>query len=149
MRLDKPLPDSVSLLHDDFEWVQPLDYEHVPFHCHRFHALGHLFRDCPLNLNSVNVAPSGQTDQEGFTKIASRKRSHKKPPSGKKPLLDAASIPSTSNSFEVLSDPSADHLLHTPLILRPQPPLGCQFPPGLSQEGKQEIRVKRERYGGG
>lgn len=32
MQLDKPLPDLVSPFHDDYEWVQPLDYEHVPFH---------------------------------------------------------------------------------------------------------------------
>lgn len=58
MQLDKPLPDLVSILHDDFEWVQPLDYEHVPFHCRRCHALGHIFRDCPLNAKAQHTDPS-------------------------------------------------------------------------------------------
>jgi len=31
IHLDKALPDSVSLSHDECEWTQPLDYEHVPF----------------------------------------------------------------------------------------------------------------------
>ena len=34
MHIVKTLPDSISLLHDDFEWIQTIDYEHVPFHCH-------------------------------------------------------------------------------------------------------------------
>ena len=33
MHLDKALRDSVSLSHRDNEWIQPLDYEHVPFRC--------------------------------------------------------------------------------------------------------------------
>lgn len=33
MCLDKALPESVSLSHRDEEWIQPLDYEHVPFRC--------------------------------------------------------------------------------------------------------------------
>lgn len=43
MCLDKALPDLVSLFHDDCEWIQPLDFEPVPFHCRKCHALGHLF----------------------------------------------------------------------------------------------------------
>lgn len=31
MRLVKALPHSVSLSHRDNEWIQPLDYKHVPF----------------------------------------------------------------------------------------------------------------------
>ena len=47
MRLDIALPDSVSLYHDDFEWIQPLDFEHVPFCFRKCHIHGHLFRDSP------------------------------------------------------------------------------------------------------
>jgi len=49
MHLDKALPDSVSLYHDDFEWIQLIDYEHVTFRCRKCHAHGHLFHDFPLN----------------------------------------------------------------------------------------------------
>jgi len=85
MRLDKALPDSVSLSHDDYEWIQPLDYEHVPFRCHKCHAHGHLFRDCPLNIKAPVSDPSDMSTQEGFTKVHNRKRAHKKPAPGRKP----------------------------------------------------------------
>jgi len=85
MRLDRPLLDSVSLFHDDYEWIQPLDYEHVPFRCRRCHALGHLFRDCPLNVKAQTSDPSEKTDQDGFTKVASRKDRTRNPPQGRNP----------------------------------------------------------------
>lgn len=106
MRLDNALPDSVSLFHDDFEWIQPLDYEYVPFRCRKCHAHGHLFRDCPQNAKSTAPEVSDQQAQDGFTKVPSRKRARKKPSTGKKPHPDQASIPSTSNSFEVLANTS-------------------------------------------
>eukprot|EP00253_Pinus_taeda_P017393 PITA_17393 len=49
MDLKQPLPDMVRFLHEDVEWIQLIDYEHVPFRCRKCHNLGHLFRDCPLN----------------------------------------------------------------------------------------------------
>ena len=49
MRPNKALPDLVSLYHDDYEWIQPLDFEHVPFHCRKCHVHGHIFLDFPLN----------------------------------------------------------------------------------------------------
>lgn len=49
MHLVKALPYLVSLFHDDFEWVQSIDCEHVPFHCRKCHEHEHIFRDCPLN----------------------------------------------------------------------------------------------------
>jgi len=127
MRLDKALPDSASLYHDDFEWIQPLDFEHVPFQCRKCHAHGHLFLDCPLNAKPQTSDPSDKSAHDGFTKVANRKRSHKKPSSGKKPLQDATSIPSTSNSFEVLAktseDPPQNIFPIPPLIITTSPPL--------------------------
>eukprot|EP00253_Pinus_taeda_P024996 PITA_24996 len=108
MHLEKALPESISLFHDDYERTQPLDYEHVPFHCRKCHALGHLFRDCPLNAHTQASEPAGRANHEGFTKVTSRKRSHKKPSSRKKPHQDAASIPSMSNSFEALATTQAN-----------------------------------------
>eukprot|EP00253_Pinus_taeda_P010957 PITA_10957 len=31
----------------DEEWVQNVDYEHIPFRCGKCHEHGHLYRDCP------------------------------------------------------------------------------------------------------
>lgn len=71
MRLNEALPESVSLSQRDEEWIQPLDYEHVPFRCRRCHALGHLFRDCPLNTKATSHDPSVSASQDGFTKAPS------------------------------------------------------------------------------
>jgi len=104
MDLKQALPDTVSLFHEDVEWIQLIDYEHVPFRCRKCHDLGHLYRDCPLNRK-----PSVQTDPEnptpdGFTKVLNRRRGNKKSAvSTKIPPVDQ-SKPSTSNSFEALAN---------------------------------------------
>lgn len=41
------LLDEVILEVFDEEWVQIVDYEHIPFRCRRCHEHEHLFRDCP------------------------------------------------------------------------------------------------------
>lgn len=84
MRLGKALTDSVILPHDDFEWIQPIDYEHVPFRCRKCHAHSHLFRDCPLNAAPKPTEHSEKSDSEGFTKVTNRKKHTKKPPHGPK-----------------------------------------------------------------
>jgi len=102
--LKQPLPDTVSLSHEDVEWIQLIDYEHVPFRCRKFHDLGHLYRDCLLNSK-----PMAQGDQEnqiadGFTKVTNRRRGNKKNPFHTKSTQKDPPKPSTSNSFEVLAN---------------------------------------------
>jgi len=80
MHLTKALADSVSLFHDDFEWNQPLDYEHIPFRCRKCHEHGHLFRDCPLNSLSKPSANDSNKDSEGFIKVPNHRRHAKKNP---------------------------------------------------------------------
>ncbi|XP_057828729.1 uncharacterized protein LOC131039916 [Cryptomeria japonica] len=40
--LSKPLPDAVDMCVGSYSWVQQLDYETLPFHCHLCHEYGHL-----------------------------------------------------------------------------------------------------------
>ena len=54
MHIAKTLTDSIMLSHEDTEWVQLLDYEHVPFKCRKCHEHGHLYRDCPKNKISMD-----------------------------------------------------------------------------------------------
>ena len=112
MQLDKALPDAVSLFHDDFEWIQPLDYEHVPFRCRRFHAHRHIFRDFPLNTQYLGKEAEDKAEPSGFTKVPSRRKHNKKPSTaGKKPSR-SANISSTSNSFVVLSNSDTSSKVH-------------------------------------
>lgn len=103
MHLSKALPDTVSLYHDNFEWVQSIDYEHVQFRCRKCHALGHLFRDCPSNLKTPSPTSSDKSDSSGFTKVTNHRKNHKKHVSNLKTPAANSSMPSTSNSFETLS----------------------------------------------
>ena len=124
MQLDRALPDAVSLFHDDFEWIQPLDYEHVPFHCRRCHAHGHLFRDCPLVAQSKPQNVEDKEDAEGFTKVSSRRRNHKKAPQPSSKPSQTQSIPTTSNSFAALAtnDPPSENTTTNPVSSTPSIP---------------------------
>lgn len=50
MNITEPLPDLIELEYHDEIWNQTLDYEHIPFRCHRCHEYGHLLRECPIML---------------------------------------------------------------------------------------------------
>ena len=99
MLLVKALTDSVSLFHDDFEWIRTIDYEHVPFRCRKCHEHGYLFRDCPLNSQTKAPDSEASKDADGFTKVTSRRKHAKKSPV----VHDPPRKPSTHNSFGILS----------------------------------------------
>jgi len=46
--LSKGLAKKINLQYKDYVFEQILDYEHLPFRCHRCHEYGHLAKDCPL-----------------------------------------------------------------------------------------------------
>lgn len=81
------------------EWVQTVDYEHIPFRCHKCHEHGHLFRDCPTN----NMEGNGKTyldrDHEGFTKVGGKGKG------GKHPHKNISEDRNTRhNSFKILKE---------------------------------------------
>lgn len=78
MHLTKALADLVSLFHDDFEWIKPLDYEHIPFRCRKCHEHGHLFQDFPQNSQSKSPANESGKDSKGFIKVPNHQRHAKK-----------------------------------------------------------------------
>lgn len=96
MHLNKALPDKVSINHEDVEWVQLIDYEHVPFRCRRCHALGHLYRDCPLTQNPSTPFAPEKPEYDDFTKATSHRSGHKKPMPNPKFPQASTSQPSTS-----------------------------------------------------
>jgi len=90
MDLSGALPDEVILEVFDEEWVQTVDYEHIPFRCRKCHEHGHLFKDCPLSkiegfkllqaLNSMEGHKGGSSTPSYSQAVASR---------GKKPIETA------------------------------------------------------------
>lgn len=139
MHLGKELTDSVSLYHDDYEWVQTIDYEHIPFRCRRCHEHGHLFRDCPLNLQPKAHATKERKDAEGFRRVSSRRKHAKKPlvaPVDSKKLVTRNSFESLSSipiledqNFIPPSDPSPSSLPPPPQTLQLRPPNPIQSAP--------------------
>ena len=42
------LAEAMTLKYREMEFVQKIDYEKLPFRCHRCHKYGHLAKECPL-----------------------------------------------------------------------------------------------------
>jgi hypothetical protein len=78
MNISKALPGSVTLEYKDEEWVQTIDYEHIPFHCRKYHEHGHLFRECPLNVPTKLEA--GGRPKDEFTHVQNHRRQTQKKP---------------------------------------------------------------------
>ena len=95
MHIAKTLPESIILAHEDTEWTQPLEYEHIPFRCRKCHEHGHLYQDCPKNKTPIVLTIA--TDEDGFKKVTKKRKQRRKNPS-----VSKFSNPSTRNIFGVL-----------------------------------------------
>ena len=133
MHLNKALPDAISLYHDDYEWLQTIDYEHVPFRCRKCHALGHLFQDCPSNMKSTTIHSMDKFDPDGLTKVSNHKKTHKKPSTSVKKPVTSTSLPSTSNSFEILLQPKV-HILDNQKQPKAIPKTSTHYDPSSSKK---------------
>lgn len=72
------LPNEMILEVFDEEWVQVVDYEHVPLRCHKCHEHEHIFRDCPLNnTESKNKVIVGK-ETDSFHKVGNRGKGGKR-----------------------------------------------------------------------
>lgn len=83
MNITEPLPDTIELEYHDELWHQPIDYEHIPFHCRRCHEYGHLFRECPITLaekereaekGGSNATRKIGEEEEDFREVQRRRR---------------------------------------------------------------------------
>jgi len=72
------LPNEIIMEVFDKEWVQTVDYEHIPFRCRRCHEHGHLLRDRPLSKENNKEKLNTTKDTENFQKVASRGRGRRK-----------------------------------------------------------------------
>jgi len=108
MNISKALPGAVTLEYQDEEWLQTLDYEHIPFRCRRCHEHGHLYRDFPLLNQTANAKESKQTD--GFTTVTAKRRN---PP--KKHFVDLKPNIATKNPYEILEQLPEEEEVQNPL----------------------------------
>jgi len=94
------LSDEIILEVFDEEWVQTVDYEHIPFKCHKCHEHGHLLKDCPLSKADNKSKPNTMTDLESFQKVASKGKGGKK---GLKQQRNEG-LKTIQNRFQVLEE---------------------------------------------
>ena len=76
--ISKDLPNGIELSWDDEEWFQEIDYEQIPFECRCFHEHGNIYHDFPQNKKPRGNKDQERQDEEGFIKVASKKRMTKK-----------------------------------------------------------------------
>lgn len=100
MDLSGALPNEVNLEVFDEEWVQTVDYEHIPFRCHRCHEHGHLLRDCPLTKVEMKGNTNTMKDTNSFHKVVHKGKSGKKGPK----KHQAGGKKASQNQFQVLEE---------------------------------------------
>jgi hypothetical protein len=113
MNISRALPGSLTLEFQDEEWVQTIDYEHIPFRCRKCHEHGHLFRDCPQNTPARQDEDTCRAPPRmDFTQVQSRWKKNPKNPS-----QSQAKRPSMSNSFEILNQLSESQEVENPHLI--------------------------------
>jgi hypothetical protein len=67
-------PESITISFQDNDWVQPIDYEHIPFRCRKCHEHGHLFWDFPQNQALRNNKGKEEKDTNDFVKTPNKRK---------------------------------------------------------------------------
>ena len=104
MDLSRELLEAISLNWEDEEWIQPIDYEQLPFRCRLYHEYGHLGRNCPKHSPRNDLSPPSlnkSAEDDGFTQVKNRRRSK----GGGKPSVQNESMTMENkqgNSIEAL-----------------------------------------------
>ncbi|XP_059076623.1 uncharacterized protein LOC131875916 [Cryptomeria japonica] len=116
--LNNPLPDSLEFFIGSASWIQPLDYESLPFRCRFCHEYGHLQRQCPRAPKAAGVSSSpssgplvekedkgkesgveGGPDKDGFIPVKQRNKGR-----GHKRAFKDSQNDQGFNRFEVLDN---------------------------------------------
>ena len=63
MHVARALSDSIYLSHEDCEWIQPLDYEHIPFRLTNEYPL----MECPRSQWSLKTKNAENENSERST----------------------------------------------------------------------------------
>ena len=109
--LSKELPEAINLNWEDEEWIQPIDYEQIPFRCRHCHEYDHLGRNYPrmaTNTDPADHRPEGAgPNSDGFTQVKNHKRSRGSGELKSKKDMEVRDNQS-KNSFVVLGDTTED-----------------------------------------
>jgi len=78
IELSGALLEEIILEVFDEEWVQIVDYDHIPFRCHKCHEHGHIFRDCTLNKEMNKSRSTIVKEANNFQKVVNRCKGSKR-----------------------------------------------------------------------
>ncbi|XP_059070691.1 uncharacterized protein LOC131860310 [Cryptomeria japonica] len=120
--LNNPLPDSLEIFIGSASWIQPLDYESLPFRCRFCHEYGHLQCQCPRAPKAAGVSSSpssgpsvekgdkgkesgveGGPDKDGFIPVKQRNKGR-----GHKRAFKDSQNDQGFNRFEVLDNQAVE-----------------------------------------
>jgi hypothetical protein len=79
MNVVNSLLESIVVSYQDEEWIQPLDYENIPFHVGSVMLMVHLFRYFPLNSPNPRSKSKEEIYQEGLYQDPKQKEGWKTP----------------------------------------------------------------------
>ena len=97
------LTGEICLWRKDEEYIQTIDYEHIPFYCRKYHIHGNLFRDFPLNNVPKIPLSEDEKDKDNFFLVQNRKRTTHKKGGG-----NVGKCFTTENKFEYLTPETKD-----------------------------------------
>jgi hypothetical protein len=123
LNIAKPLPGSIVLEYHDEDWIQTIDYEHIPFRCRKCHEHGHLFRECPLNMIQKEGPSENGKDKEGKDKEGFVQQTGKRRTGGKRQPAQISKDPSTHNKYVVLQD-QPEHM--PDIVTQSAPPINLE-----------------------
>ena len=99
LEISKDLSTNIKLSWHDEEWIQEIDYEHIPFRYRRCHEHGHFFYEFPQNqMKPLNTNIAKEKDAEGFENFGYKRRSNKR-----QTALESSTKSQTTNRYEVLN----------------------------------------------
>jgi hypothetical protein len=88
MDVSGALLEAINLEFRDEEWIQNIDYEHIPFRYKRCHEHGHIIKECLIIKKQEVENTKLQEDEDGFIKPNHRNKANKnqsKTPAGSNP----------------------------------------------------------------
>lgn len=103
------LAKKINLQYRDFVFEQILDYEYLPFRCHRCHEYGHLAKECPLGRRRRRYQRVNMQWESDYN--PSHHAQGKEPPSEKAPAVTETAAQKEQMSDSVTQDlaPSAEN----------------------------------------
>lgn len=129
------LAEAMTLRYRELEFVQKLDYENLPFRCHRCHAYGHLAKECPLGYRRRRN-PIKMARKSAFAPVSN---------SGSDPSYEPMEEEAKDGSEEVMSEAPSQQLTPARSVEQPFVRTAPQIPStaGIAVEPLEQLQAQK------